>query len=472
MLNSLRFRLILSYLLVVAVSVVFIGLALLVFLRANAGIERLDYLHLVEIVRLIRSADSPPLPPDPKALGKYAQQLSAEHGARIVFVDRDGNVVADSAVSDGAVSPGDIAQIPPPNANPDRDRGLARDSSGKVWLYVIGAGTPPGLRLVALKPRTGPIQFLLENFLGPLLQAACVGAALSVAMALLITYSITRPLRKLSKAASAVAHGDLDQTVPVSGPTELHSLAESFNDMIARVKASQQAQRDFVANVSHELKTPLTSIQGFSQAILDGAERDPAHAARIINDEASRMRRLVDGLLDLARLDAGQSALHRVPTDLAAILRSVAEKLALRANEKSVALRVDVPPLPAVVADGDRLAQVFTNLLDNAIKHTPGGGTVTLSAQAASGVAAVTVTDTGAGIPADDLSRIFERFYRIDKSRAAGQGYGIGLAITKEIVHAHGGAIKAESVVGLGTKFTVRLPVAQSGDTTVARRRR
>ena len=240
-----------------------------------------------------------------------------------------------------------------------------------------------------------------------------------------------------------------------------------------RVKASQQTQRDFVANVSHELKTPLTSIQGFSQAILDKAT-EPARAAQIINDEAGRMRRLVDGLLDLARLDAGQAALQRAPTDLGPILQSVAEKLSLRAQERQVTLKVEIATLPIIVADGDRLAQVFTNLLDNALKHTPEDGNVTLIARSdsPSGTVSVVVTDTGQGIPADDLSRIFERFYRVDKSRAAGHGYGIGLAITKEIVQAHSGAIKAESVVGLGTKFTVRLPVSLSGDATVSKKRK
>jgi len=473
MFNSLRFRLILSYLLVVVVSILIIGLALLVFLRSNAGIERLDYIRLGEISRTIARTYQIPRNADVAVLSDLAPKIAADNDVRVIFVDRAGRALVDSDVLTGQAPPNDIPQLEFNAAAVDR--GLVRDSARAAWVYLAAAGAQSETRLVVLKPRTGPIQFLLENFLAPLLQAACVGIGLSVIMALLITYSITRPVRKLSEAASAVAHGNLDQTVPVSGPTELHSLAQSFNDMIARVRASQQAQRDFVANVSHELKTPLTSIQGFSQAILDGTAADPdsvGRAAHIINDEASRMRRLVDGLLDLARLDAGQSALQRVPIELTAVLHSVIEKLTLRANEKNITLRVDIQPLPTVVADGDRLAQVFTNLLDNALKHTPGGGNVTLSAQAASGVVTVAVSDTGAGIPANDLSRIFERFYRVDKSRAAGQGYGIGLAITKEIVKAHGGTIKAESVVGLGTKFSVQLPVAQSGDTTVARRRK
>ena len=471
MFNSLRFRLFLSYLLVVAVSVLFIGLALFFLIRSNPAIERIDYLRLNEIVRTTVRRDPPPATTDVRALTEYARRLAADHEARVLFVTRSGAVEIDSDSLDGSPTAG-LTQVQPLVGNADRDRGLVRDADGHTWAFLVAPGLlPSGLRLVLLDQRTGPLQFLLSNFLAPLFQSACLGTATSVVMALLIAYWLTSSLRRFSEAASAVAKGDLDHTVPTTGPAEVRSLARSFNDMVARVKASQLAQRDFVANVSHELKTPLTSIQGFSQAILDGAEQNPAHAARIINDEAARMRRLVDGLLDLARLDAGQSALQRGPTDLAAILHSMIEKLTLRANEKNVTLRADIQPLPSVVADGDRLAQVFANLLDNALKHTPGGGTVTLLASAASGVVTVTVADTGAGIPANDLSRIFERFYRVDKSRAAGQGYGIGLAISKEIVQAHGGTISAESVMGLGTKFTVRLPVAQSGDTTVAKRR-
>jgi len=473
MFNSLRFRLFLSYVLVVAVSIFFIGLALLVFLRSNTGIERLDLLTLTEFARDDVRANLPPARGDLNALSTYAGQLSTDQ-VRILFIDASNQVVVDSAVVRGQVAAGDIPEVKPQLApSLPRDRGTLRDSARQIWVYLV-TGTEAGpYRLVVLKQRSGPLQFLLENFLSPLLGASCVGLVLSIGMALLVSYWLTGSLRKFSEAAKGVAQGKLDQSVPVGGPSEVDSLAHSFNDMVARVRTGQQSQRDLVANVSHELKTPLTSIQGFSQAILDNAT-DPARAAQIINDEAGRMRRLVDGLLDLARLDAGQAALQRGPTDLTPILRSVAEKLSLRASEKQINLKVDLQPLPIIVADGDRLAQVFTNLLDNAIKHTPASGSVSLTARldTPAPTLSVVITDTGAGIPAEDLPRIFERFYRVDKSRAAGQGYGIGLAITKEIVAAHSGTLTAESVLGLGTKFTVRLPVSLSGDATVAKRRK
>jgi len=233
--------------------------------------------------------------------------------------------------------------------------------------------------------------------------------------------------------------------------------------MADQVEATRQSQRDFVANVSHELKTPLTSIQGFSQALLDGTASTPeatARAARIIHDEAERMRRLVDELLILARFDAGQMVMARDPVELGPLLRGCVEKLAPQAQAAGVALALDVPERLFVTGDTDRLAQVFTNLLDNALAHTPAGSKVVLAARPAEDRRAVevAVADAGEGIPAGVLPRIFERFYQVDKSRRRSRGAGLGLAITKEIVEAHGGTITAESVVGLGTRFTVRLP--------------
>lgn len=185
------------------------------------------------------------------------------------------------------------------------------------------------------------------------------------------------------------------------------------------------------------------------------------------------MRRLVEELLELTRLDAGLRALRREPVDLALLLNRVAEKFQPRAREKSVTLTVEFgPPLPIIKGDADRLAQVFTNLVDNALKHTPAEGRVRISAgQTPEGVQ-VAVADTGAGIPAEDLGRVFERFYQVDKSRARPGGVGLGLAITKEIVQAHRGAIQVESIQGLGTRFTVTLPAAWPEDSTVAGRPR
>jgi signal transduction histidine kinase len=283
----------------------------------------------------------------------------------------------------------------------------------------------------------------------------------------------------VAQAAQQIAAGDYDQTVPVEGSTEFKEVAVNFNQMAQQVRATQHSQRDFLANVTHELKTPLTSIQGFAQAIQDGAASEPEavrKSAAIIHDEAARMNRLVMDLLELARIESGQIVMRREPVQVDLVLRSVIDRLVLRAQSSGVALQTEIAPdMPAIVGDGDRLAQVFSNLIDNALKHTPSGGKIAITARSISGSSAVkrgkaleaveiTVADTGSSIPPEDLARIFERFYQIDKSRARSKegSLGLGLAIVKEIVTAHGGTIHAESIMGLGTKFVVWLPHAHT----------
>jgi signal transduction histidine kinase len=272
-----------------------------------------------------------------------------------------------------------------------------------------------------------------------------------------------------------VAAGDYNQRISLQGPQEVRSVASSFNEMVERVQASQQAQRDFLANVSHELRTPLTSIQGFAQAIAEGAAAGQAgkEAARVIHRESDRLRRLVEELLDLARIESGQIAFAREPVELGQVLQGVCKRLALRAEGQGVTLQAELPELPVVIGDGDRLAQVFTNLLDNAIKHSPSESVVRLHGEVSRGWVTLHVDDRGMGIPEEELARIFERFYQVDKARGGdeGRGVGLGLAISQEIVQAHGGRIVVQSAVGDGTRFTVQLPVALPEDDTLVRGR-
>jgi two-component system sensor histidine kinase ResE len=235
--------------------------------------------------------------------------------------------------------------------------------------------------------------------------------------------------------------------------------------MVTRVESSQRSQRDFVANVSHELKTPLTSIQGFAQAILDETADTPAarkQAAQIIYDEAGRMHRMALDLLDLARLEAGTADLKMSPVDVDVLLRNIVEKFGRMAEMTGVNLQVSVPEkLPVLIGDGDRLAQVFTNLVDNALKFTPANGSVTLQAVSRGPEMEISITDTGIGIPKEALPRLFDRFYQVDPSRAGGErhGAGLGLAIVQEIIQAHGGKISVRSEVGRGTTFVIHLPL-------------
>ena len=296
----------------------------------------------------------------------------------------------------------------------------------------------------------------------PLLQAAIVGIVFAILLAALISRTIALPLQRVARAATAVERGDYSAQVPVSGPPEVRSLAESFNRMTAEVLASNTAQRDFLGNVSHDLKTPLTSIQGYAQAIVDGAAADTRAAAQIIYEEASRLNRMVVELTDLERLQAGKLSMQYGHIDMAQLCETVVQSLLVVAEKQGVQLETTAMMASPVIGDGDRLAQVLMNLVSNALKYTPAGGMVrVVTARAADGVA-VTVRDTGIGIAPEDLPRVFERFYQVDKARGPRRGIGLGLAIAKEIVEAHGGVITVESRGrGRGAAFRVWLPVSE-----------
>jgi two-component system OmpR family sensor kinase len=365
-------------------------------------------------------------------------------------------------------------------------RGMLHDPDGTDWLFV-GQGKDPAnpraqLFAVAIRaPRLlTPIETLryyAPDLMIPLFQAGLIGLLVAFVMSVIVARSIARPLQDVANAASALAKGDLDHRAPVGGPREVRTLAQAFNAMAKQVGESQQAQRDFLANVTHDLKTPLTSIQGFSQAIIDGVASNPTaaqRAAQVIYDEAGRLNRMVQELLDLARIEAGRLKMTQHVIGLTDVLNGVGERLAPRVQELGLTLRLDVPPLPTVAGDGDRLVQVYTNLIDNAINHTPPGGTITLRAALQDGGVLVQVADTGEGIPAADLPHVFDRFYQVDKSRQRGkhEGAGLGLTIVKGIVDAHGGRLWVESQEGVGTTFSTWFPALSSDSTTITARRR
>lgn len=296
-----------------------------------------------------------------------------------------------------------------------------------------------------------------------------VAAALlvSVLIAFVLSRSLTSRLRTLTQGANAMASGDYDRAMRLANirtsNDEIGDLANAFQTMATNVARAQQAQRDLVANVSHELKTPLTSIQGFSQAMLDGTVTGDAESqelAQIIQQEAQRMRRLVEQMLELSRLESGTARLDIGPVRVDELVENVGKRYARLGEAKGVNVRWMCAPNLALNADVGRLEQVLVNLLDNALQYTETGGLVTLSAQAAHPHhVAFVVEDTGRGIPAEDVPRLFERFYQVERSRTGqGKHVGLGLAIVHEIVDGHRGGIAVRSSVGAGTTITVSIP--------------
>jgi signal transduction histidine kinase len=475
MLASLRARLWLTYLLLIATILGVIGVSLFVFvIRVTGYAAAENRLRVAASVLTARVEDQ--ANPTSETLARIAGRIDTNQKVRILLLDDSGAVVLDTRAG---IAPGFPALKPPFQVQADDQLSpqFIRDASGVSWLYRIQPFDDTRSLMVAIpRPRANlNLQALLrDEFVLLGLRTGAVALALSLALVFVMGWWISNPLRKIAAAAGSVAAGDA-HPIPLEGPTEVKQLASAFNEMAARVQTSLQSQRDFVANVSHELKTPLTSIQGFAQAILDGAASTPEalqQAAGVISAEAGRMNRLVLDLLALARLEGGTANLQRAPLDLAALLASAAERFTPQAKSAQVALQVQIQPLPGLTGDEDRLAQVFTNLLDNAIKYTGAGGVVRLTADRRADFVEVSVADNGPGLSPEDQARIFERFYQADKSRrgGAGRGVGLGLAIAREIVAAHGGTIQVVSALGKGSTFIVRLPIARPDLVTPVKR--
>lgn len=485
---NLTWRLIISYIVIITVS---LALAFVTLILVARPIQtRLARLRLVaesrQAAALVNNLYRQGLTTD-EILARLTSAAAA-NDVHLLFLDPQGRVLADSQdawVGQQLRLPANADDPPQPLRSIDPQNFIAPNGNEFSFIPLpVGPAESRTGYVASVGPRASGLVGVLGELGWGFLAAGSVGVLVSLVLSVFIARSIALPLQRIASAAGAVADGNYEHRLQESGPPEVKRVASSFNVMIGRVESSRQAMRDFVFNVSHELKTPLTSIQGFSQAIMEGATYDEAarrRAASIIHQEATRMARMVEDLLDLARIDSGQLVMKKTPLDLAQILTSTVERLLPQAAQKQVQLVKKWDHLPPVRGDGDRLAQVFTNLLDNALHHTLAGGRVTISGQVVKDLprsrrteadttstlaergdfVEVGIADTGPGIPAEDLSRIFERFYQVDKSRKRGQGTGLGLAITQEIVEAHGGTIRAESVEGVGTKFTVVLPVSE-----------
>ncbi len=469
MFSSLRARLWLSYALVILAALFLTVVVLALYLIRSPLLYRPSLLELQAARNVLMNSQPEFASFSGTALEETLRTYDRVLGVRIVLLSDKRTVLVDSR-----------AGVEPPIHPPQRFQLLQptiglRDESGNSWLYVAES-LPDGRILLLLTPRPRlPLLAILRNDLFmPFVYAGALALVLSLFVALGLARWIGNPLQAL-----VLASRRMPETKPLAmrGPREVQELTGAFNEMSARLNATQKAQREFVANVSHELKTPITSIQGFAQALQDGTADKPEarrQAAAVIQQESGRMYRMVLDLLDLARIDSGTLDLERLPVDIPALLNSVAEKFTPQARAAGVTIRVEAAALPPVTGDGDRLAQVFTNLVDNALKFTPAGGSVTLRAGAGDSGLRVEVADSGVGISPESLPHIFERFYQADPSRSGGNGHGsgLGLAIVQEIIRAHGGTISVRCAQGEGSTFTVNLPFARPDDTTIVKRKK
>ncbi len=381
----------------------------------------------------------------PNTVGRHGGR---GHPPRVILADAEGQVVVGSA---------DVPSGTRIDARTLREA-VPIQVDGQVVGYLIFI--PPGMQDNRLPEHA---RAFLTNVQRTLLFTGILAVLVGTVVAIVISRTATAPLQRLVAAARAIGHGDFDRRVPEEGPEEIAEVARAFNEMARRLKQAEETERQMLADIAHELRTPLSVLQANLRAMLDGVYPLSQEEVAALYDETRLLSRLVEDLRDLALVDMGRLPLRREPVDLSALLRNTASVFESLAAAEGVTLAQDVDPdLPPVVGDPDRLAQVLRNLLSNALRHTPQGGRITLRAyvpQDQPRVVRVEVSDTGEGIPPEALPHVFDRFWRADRSRARTTGgSGLGLAIARALVEAHGGRMGVESQVGQGTTFWFTLP--------------
>ena len=327
-----------------------------------------------------------------------------------------------------------------------------------VGVAVVGADAFAALMMAHGETADAAQDMFDQSVRGVLIAAAVLAVVLAVALAVVIARMLARPLEDVGAAARRIADGDYAARVPREGPEEVASLADSFNQMAAALQEQERMRREFIANAAHELRTPLTNLQGYLEALRDGVIAADAATYDSLWEEADRLVRLARSLDALAEGEAGALPSRQVELDLAAVLDGSVELVRPALDAHGIVVQRRWPSPLQARGDPDHLAQVLANLLQNALRYTPDGGRVLVSGETRPGSVLVSVLNTGDPIPPADLPHVFERFYRVEKSRArATGGAGIGLAIVKQLVEAGGGHVGAESSPA-GTRFWFSVP--------------
>jgi len=360
---------------------------------------------------------------------------------RLILVEPDGVVVADTSghLTGSQLMADDLA------------RGFPVTVNGRtVGVLIVTPVDEPG----------APAGNLLSAVNRSVLWASMAAGVVALVMGWVLFIQVMRPLRILSNAAKGLSTGDLSRRANDRGQDEVAQVARTFNDMASSLQRYESERRQVFAAIAHELRTPLSVIQGNLEAMLDGVLPTDAEELALLHQETRLLNRLIEDLRTLSLADAGQLNLRKEPVRLDALAVQVVDRLRLHAEEKEMSLTADVADdTPTVLADSERLTQVLTNLVHNALRYTPAGTRIVVATRSAPGGAEVSVSDDGPGIPSESLSKLFDRFWRAEKSRSrATGGSGLGLAVVKQLVETHDGHISVHSAPGQGTRFTIFLP--------------
>jgi signal transduction histidine kinase len=443
--HSLQFRLLMAFTLVVVVTigVTFFSIYQTTRSEISQFEERVEDMRLgrieVELSRYYYQQGSW------DGIQPFVEQWGNIHGERIILTDNQGTVVADSQ--------GELLGEPYQADAPGRAVALPWER-GAIGTFYITPEPSPGVGLISL-------QILYLTIGRFFLWGGLVAVAIAVALAFFLSRRTLTPVKALTSAAERLGRGDFSQRVQIKDKGELGELAQTFNSMAGDLEHAEKLRQNMVADVAHELRTPLSNIQGYLEALRDGVMKPDKETIRSLHEEASLLSRLVDDLQELSLAEAGELKLVLRAEDIGGLIRQAVAAVEAQKKAKGLVLTVELPELPQVNIDSRRIGEVLRNLLENAVAHTGKGDTVIVAARQLDRLVEISVTDTGEGIPAKELPNIFERFYRVDKSRArATGGSGLGLTIARRLVEAHGGGIEVQSEPGKGSRFAFTVPVA------------
>jgi signal transduction histidine kinase len=446
MIHSLRFRLVASFTLVILVLIS--SVFFFIYRTTQAEIrqfqEQVDQMLAARME--VELSNYYLQQGDWKGIQPFVEQWGNLYGQRIILTDANGIVVADSE--------GDLlGELYAPDT-PGRLLSLPGQAGAIGTLHI----TPESSSDVSF----ASLQILFQAIGRFFIWGGLIAVAIALVMTFFLSRRILAPVKALTSAARQLGRGDFSQRVQVKDRSELGELADTFNSMAGDLEQAEQLQRNMVADVAHELRTPLSNLRGYLEAVRDGVIKPDADTIRSLDEEAALLSRLVDDLQELSLAEAGELKLVCQAEDIGELIKQTVAGLQVQATTKGLSVSVDLPDtLPAVNIDSHRISQVLRNLLENALTHTGEGGTISVTARQQENWVEVSVTDTGEGIPDEDLPNIFERFYRVDKSRArATGGSGLGLTIAKRLVEAHGGTITVESERGKGSRFSFTVPAA------------
>ncbi len=481
MIHSLRFRLMLSFLLVILITVGTVSF----FVARNSWDQIRTYEERVTEGRTNRVAylisDLYAAQGNWQGIQALVTLLSTMEERRIIITDPTNTVIADSqntllGKEYHLDNSGILIYSRPLGPSIGGGSSGPRPGPGPGQGPGPGPGQGPGpsnrgdlIANLYVSPLTSTVSSLIRAINGFLLWGALLAVVIALVITFFISRAVTSPIRALTNSARNLGKGDFSQRVAVKSKDEIGELAQSFNSMAGNLERTEILRRNMVADVAHELRTPLSNVAGYLEAIRDDVVKPDKPTIASLSEEVDLLTRLVDDLQELTLADAGELKLYRQTEDISQLIAQSVTAIQTKIKSKGLEILTDVQTdLPLVNIDYQRISQVLRNYLENAYKHTASGGKITVYAVLENTAIKISVSDTGEGIPSEDLPNMFERFYRVEKSRArAAGGSGLGLTIVKRLVEAHGGSVGVQSELGKGSCFYFTLPVdlPNSGET-------